>query len=91
MVPLQDVGVDALQVLLCDPRVIRFGSALPSDQVTLIALAPGSDGLVIQDTLDPLSSLRYIWRWKLRFRFTLKREVRPKWLTGYVCGFSILG
>ena len=63
---------------------------MPSDQVTLVALAPGSDGLVIQDMLDPLSSLRYIWRWTLRFRFTLKRKVRPKQLTGYVCGFPIL-
>ena len=57
-ISLKKVWVEALQVLSRNPRIIRLWSALPSDQEALIVMALGRDGLIVQDTLDPFSSLR---------------------------------
>lgn len=58
LVMLEQVWVKSLQVLSSNPRVVGLRSTLPLNQVSLIVLIPGSNDLVIQDSLNPLSLLR---------------------------------
>ena len=55
VVPLKKIEVDSLKILVDDPGILRFGLALPLNQVTLVAFAPSDNGLVIQDSFNPIS------------------------------------